>query len=294
VRQAVRIATATFLCMLGMTALAAPASAEKINVHPGPNALQSALSAADDGDTLRIHRGHYHVLVLEIEKRVKLVGVGKRRPVIDGDCDSGVTISVRHAGVVLRRLKVIGADEAPGFAPSAVAFFHIRTGRAENLVLRDTCGGAEYGINLFDGGPIKLENNVAKGYSDAGLYVGGITNTRDGVLRLKNNEAYGNNRGIIVEDSLRRTDIRVIGNRVHGNDLPGFGFRSGIFVSNSDGVLFRRNRANRNGKYGIHLDASSDHNRLFDNEARRNGDRNFFDEGSGNCGSGNSFGLSHC
>jgi parallel beta-helix repeat protein len=269
------------------TGFAASASADTINVHPGPNAIQNAIDGAASGDTLRVHPGRYEESVTVNEHALRIVGVGDSRPIIDGGCAAGAAVNVIRNDVRLEGLKVTGGSEYE------VNFIGRASGRVIDSVVRDTCD-ALYGINVFNGGAVKVKDNIATGFRDAGIYVGGITNTRGGVLRLKNNESYGNNRGIIVEDSLRRTDIRVIGNSVHGNDLPGLGFRSGIFVHNGDGVLFRGNRANRNGRYGIHLDADSDHNRLFDNKAKRNGDRNFFNEGSGNCGSGNSFGLPHC
>jgi hypothetical protein len=63
-------------------------------------------------------------------------------------------------------------------------------------------------------------------------------------------------------------------------------------------VLFRANTLNGNGDgsegYGVHLDPNSDNNHLVDNVAKQNETRNLFNEGSGNCGSGNSFPISAC
>ena len=131
-----------------------------------------------------------------------------------------------------------------------------------------------------------MVDNRGSGFSDSAIYIGGITTTGDGVLRVNRNEALGNNRGIIVEDSAGG-DLRFKDNEVHDNSSAGEGEPSGIFVHNSDGVLFSGNRVHDNGKYGIHIDANSDGNRFFDNTVSGNPGANFFDEGSGNCGSGN-------
>jgi nitrous oxidase accessory protein NosD len=116
---------------------------------------------------------------------------------------------------------------------------------------------------------------------------------------VRGNELFGNNRGIIVEDTVASADVRVSSNDSHANNIPpGEGTPAGIFVHNSDGVRFAHNRLNRNGDgdvgYGIHLDANSDDNRLFDNVARHNETRDRVDEGTGNCGSHNSFAIEPC
>jgi parallel beta-helix repeat protein len=264
-----------------------PASADTINAHPGPNAIQNAIDGAANGDKLRVHSGRYDEAIAVNKRALRIVGVGDSRPVIDGGCAAEETIDVVRNDVTLKGLKAIGGTEYE------VNLIGRARGRVIDVVVRDTCD-ALYGINVFNGGGVVVAGNRATGFRDAGIYVGLITDTPEGALRVSHNESHDNNRGIIVEDVRRRTDVRVGNNRLHENDLPGLGFPSGIFLHNSDGVVFSGNRANRNGRYGIHVDENSDHNRLFRNKARHNGDRNFLDEGSGNCGSGNSFGLPHC
>src|SRR5262249_62027668 len=106
------------IALVAMAAIAAsPASARKINVHPGKRAIQKALGRAHSGDTLRLHKGHYRG-GLKIQKKIKLVGAGKKRPVIDGRCEVNDTIRVEKAGVLLDHLKVVGADKGHGQFPS--------------------------------------------------------------------------------------------------------------------------------------------------------------------------------
>jgi parallel beta-helix repeat protein len=196
---------------------------------------------------------------------------------------------VRRPAVELRGLRVVGADEGFGPFPSEVDFSNVAFGRARDLVLRDTCD-AEYGINVFDTGPVSLIGNEARGFSDAGLYVGGIEDTHGGAISVRGNETYGNNRGVIVEDS---TGGRIVvrDNELHDNRAPGEGEPTGIWLHDSDGVRIVGNSITDSGELGIHLSVGSDANVLNDNVVRRN-PTNLLDEGSGNCGSGNRFGSS--
>jgi nitrous oxidase accessory protein NosD len=280
---------------LSVGIVASPAAASKINVHPGPRAIQRAIHHAQGGDTLRIHRGRYHGSVV-VDKRLRLVGVSKRRPVIDAGCASHFALEVNHAGVLLRHLRVIGADDSP--LSAEVDFSFQPTGTAKGLVVRDSCD-AEYGINVYQGQAIHIRDNRGSGFDDSGIYIGGIASTGGGALVVSGNRMRGNNRGVIVEDSVQSTEIKVLDNTLNHNDIPpGEGVPSGIFVHNSDGIRFIHNRLNDNGDgsegYGIHLDANSDNNRLLTNRAHGNDSQNLFDEGTGNCGERNSFPIAPC
>jgi parallel beta-helix repeat protein len=269
-------------CVL-LAAWAAPtAMARKINVHPGKNAIPRAIDEADSGDTLRVHRGHYDG-GFEVTKPVKLVGVGKKRPVIDGRCQVNTTITVGVRGVALKRLKVTGADEGFGSFPSEVFFGGIQKGQARSLVLEDTCD-AEYGINVFQSGHLEIKNNTATGFSDAGIYIGAITQTGpSGVLNVARNDSHGNNRGIIVEDSGGNAVIAIGRNKTDRNALPGEGSPDGIFLTNSDTVQLTHNSADNNGGSGIHLNSTSDDNLVENNSAHQNGGPDLLNEGTGNC-----------
>jgi parallel beta-helix repeat protein len=254
-----------------------------IQVRPGQ--LQAAIERARAGDRLVIHPGRYRGAFV-IGKRLTIVGAaGRKRPVIDGGCATRVTIAVRAPGVVLRHLHVVGATEGFGSLPTEVDFSGVASGRAVDLVVRDTCD-AEYGINVFGSQRVDVIDNRGFGFSDAPFYVGSIRDTGGGVLRVRGNEGFASNRGIIVEDSAGGR-IVVHDNRLHGNRAPGEGVPTGIFLHRSDGVLLTENVVVGNGRFGIHLDPGSDRNRLFANTARRNPGGNLRNEGSGNCGARN-------
>lgn len=264
-----------------VAALPATAGAATINVHPGGvNKIQKAVNRADNGDTLRIHGGRYEETP-QVDKRLTLTAAGDGVPLVDGECDVLHTLDVDHNGVVIDGLKVVGAQA--GTAAAEVNFEHIEKGTARDLTLRDTCGdgphaGAEYGVNVYQGERITVEDSSAKGFSDAGIYIGDITSTGADELVVQNNETFGNNRGIIIEEVEPPADVEVLSNETHHNDL-------GIFVHVSDQVLFHANSIHDNGT-AIGIDNGSDDN-VFTNNTFNDNDVTLDDDGSGNCGVGN-------
>lgn len=278
-----------------LVAAAGSAHAATIEVTPGPNAIAKAIAKAHNGDVLRIHAGNYGGN-FDVNKRVTLRGVGGR-PLINAHCNFRAAITVSSSGFTLDHLKVVGAAEHSnqGPFPSEVDVRGVATGKIHDLILNDPCGGvdvgAEYGINVFNSGQVEVSNNlVTGGFSDAGIYIGGIVDTGSGQLRVVSNSSYGNHQGVIVEDSGFDGIVVLAHNSLHNNTANGVeGSRSGIFLHNSDKVRMRNNTVRNNGDFGINLDPNSDNNRLFDNTVTSN-PTDLENDGSANCGSGNTFG----
>ena len=177
----------------------------------------------------------------------------------------------------------------------SVSFVDVKRGSVDDLRLDNTCGQALYGVNVYGQGAIRITDSNATGFLDAGYYVGSIGTTGRGALTIRRNEASGNNRGAIVEDSVRpRRRHPRPGQRLRRQHDRGGGDPERDLRSQSAGTLIERNETRRNGVYGIHVDADSHDNVLNDNESSGNGTAQFFDEGTGNCGSGNSFPLPAC
>ena len=281
------------LTAAALAATPAAASAKTIDVHPqGPatNPLQKAINRADPGDRIRVHHGRYRNAI-EVDKRLAIFAAnGEKRPVIDARCFDSIAVDVQADGVSLDGLRIQGSADA-----FTVNFINISRGKVNDLKLVNTCGQALYGVNVYGEGAIRITGNDARGYLDAGYYVGSIATTGDRALVIADNTASGNNRGAIVEDSFDAgVDIRVRGNDFHDNTIAGEGIPSGIFVHNSDHVVIANNRTDDNGVYGIHVDPQSDDNVIDDNRAYGNGTADYFDEGTGNCGAGNSFPIPPC
>lgn len=264
----------------------APASAggpARIHVFPGRNTINRAIDRADPGDILRIHRGRYDEIIT-VDKPLTLIAVGDDRVTIDGECAPTFTIAVRADNVTLDGLRVRGATYAE------VDFSFQTGGKAKDLVVRDTCD-AEYGINVYQSGPTLLIGNRTRGFSDAGLYVGAITFTGTGAVRVKANESLDNNRGAIIEDSIPGS-VSVINNVIHDNTSQGFGSPTGIFLHRSDGITIRGNTVMNNGAYGIHLDPGSDGNLVTENTATGHSTFDLYDQGMANCWPNNTYGTS--
>jgi len=226
-RRVVGLAVAAGALMPAPAALGAT-----IEVRPGSNALQKALNQAHRGDTLRIHDGTYREAVV-INKRVTLRGVGGR-PTIDARCDNRATFRVNSGGVTFDHLMVQGAGENPsqGPYPSEVDVENVNTGTIHDVVVRDTCGdadhGAEYGINVFNSGPVVVSNDRAiGGFSDAGIYIGGITDTGGDALKVVSNATFLSHQGIIIENSGANGIIQVANNNSHHNTDSGCRDRGG-------------------------------------------------------------------
>jgi parallel beta-helix repeat protein len=270
------------LAVAGFATAPQVASADIVNVHPGQDAIQRAIdNRAQNGDTVRIHDGRYKEDV-EVNKRLTLTDAGDGRPVIDGRCEVGRVVDVQRNGVVLDGLKVMGAVD--NIAAAEVNFEFIERGTARDLLLRDTCGGgpdqgAGYGVNVYSSERIRVKNVNAKGFSDAGVYIGLIESTGNGQLLVRDNETFGNNMGIIIEEVETDADVLVRDNDTHDNG-------KGFFVHSSVDTVFRENLISDNA-IGIHLDPPSADNQFFDNTLTGNDD-DLLDEGLGNCGSGNS------
>lgn len=272
------------LVALLVSPLPAGATHRVIHVRPGPQAISQAIDLAHGGDVIVIHEGRYpeHVVV---DKRLRLRAAAGDTPVIDGKCSVLSTVEIDAHGVVIRGLKVVGGS-----------YYEVDVRFVNNVTIRDTrtrdtCEDALYGINVFNTGSVLVAGGRARGFSDAGVYIGSLDH---GTTVVRGIELLANNRGIIVEEVLPGV-VRVVGNHAHDNRAPGLGPPSGIWLNEADGTQIVGNRVQDNEAYGIHLDdlgSSSDDNVVRDNTVMGSGDLDILDEGSGNCFSGNVVGTS--
>lgn len=266
-------ALAGFLALGLSAAKASPV--DVIEVFPGPNALAQALAVADPGDILNIHAGVYHEAVTVADDALTLRAAGDGPVTVDGDCQARHVIAVRADGVQIVGLRVIGAAEGFGPFPAEVDFSHVRGGRLHDSVLRDTCD-AEYGVNVFAvAGEITVSASTASGFSDAGIYVGGITSASANVM-VRGNNTFANYWGIIVQDSAGGS-ISILRNKVRDNSP------AGIYVPRSDGVSILNNLVMNNDQAGIHLTAESDDNLIARNTVQGHVFDLRDDGGSNNC-----------
>jgi parallel beta-helix repeat protein len=166
----------------------------------------------------------------------------------------------------------------------------VRNVSLQGLRLEDTCGDAEYGVNVYQTGEVLVAMSRARGFEDAGVYVGGIS---DGPVTVRRNTTFDNNRGILIEEVDSNT-VTVANNTSRDNDLlPGHGPPSGIWLHSADSVEIVGNTFTDNLDYGIDVDPGSSNNEVRANIATGNGTLDIRDQGSGNCFSGNVYGTSN-
>lgn len=247
-----------------------------IEVFPGPRALHKALRHANPGDVLNIHAGTYNEAVNVKKDNLTLQAAGDGTVIVDGQCNAQKTVNLDAEGITVKGLTVRGASEYD------INLEHHASGMIRKNVVESTCEGAEYGINVFDGGSIQVIRNTGSGWDDAAIYIGGINATPNGPLLVKRNNVSNNVRGIIIEDSSTPVKIVVLKNNAHDNT------DTGILIHNSDGVNVDRNTVTNNVANGIHLDAPSDNNVVTGNTfTGQTFDMN--NEGTGNCFSDNTY-----
>jgi parallel beta-helix repeat protein len=276
-RRGLAVGTALLL----FVALSRPAGATGsavIEVYPGPDAIARAIQHAQPGDILNIHTGRYPEGLI-VPKRLTLRAAGDGPVTVDAGCQ-GSTFEVQANGVALIGLRMIGGDFFD------VDFEFVSGGQVSDSEVMSTCPDAEYGINLYATGPMLIEGNTATGFTDAGIYIGGIVDTGGGAVIARHNEVFGNNNGVIVQDSAG-VALAVQGNRAHDN------VEDGIFLQRSDGIEVRGNSAWDNGYAGIELDPESDGNLVSFNRARGQTYDLANDGGVGNCFKNNRYSTSY-
>lgn len=247
------------------------ADARTWRIRPGPEAeqqLQTALIEASPGDTVQLARGRFELttgLSLDVD-RVTIRGEGQDRSILsfDGQRRGAEGLLVTSDNVTLRGFAV---ENARGDAIKArdCNGIHIREVRVEWTRGPNPENGA-YGLYPVNCDNVLIERSIARGASDAGIYVGQSRN-----IIVRDNTAEFNVAGIEIENSFnadvfgntatRNTggvlvfdlpglpqkgghSVRVFRNRIVNNDTPNFAPAGNIVASvpTGTGVLIMANR----------------------------------------------------
>ncbi len=263
-----RLAAAAFATIV---LFAASAEARTWRIRPGPDAqqeLQTALIEAHEGDTVQLARGRFDLttgLSLAVN-RVTIRGEGQDRSILSfaGQTRGAEGLLVTANRVVLRDFAV---EDAKGDAIKArdcngITFHGVR---AEWTRGPNPRNGA-YGLYPVNCDNVLIEQSIARGASDAGIYVGQSRN-----IIVRDNTAERNVAGIEIENSFNADvfenhvqhntggilvfdlpglpqqgghNVRVFKNYVVGNDTPNFAPAGNIVatVPTGTGILIMANR----------------------------------------------------
>lgn len=250
---------------------ASPVLAKTIAVAPGTNAqemLQMALIDAQPGDVVQLAAGRYVLtdgLSLDVN-RVTVRGAGPDASILDfkGQKAAGEGLLVTSDDVVLRGFAV---EDARGDA--------IKSKGADRIVYHDlrvewTGGPKEtngaYGIYPVSSTDVLIDEVVARGASDAGIYVGQSKNivVRNSIAEMNvagieiensynadvhDNVATKNTGGVLVFDlpdlpQMGGHSVRIFNNRIVDNSTPNFAPKGNIVASvpSGTGVMVMANR----------------------------------------------------
>jgi parallel beta-helix repeat protein len=274
-------AAAAVLVMVGV------ADARTWRVRPGPEAeqeLQTALIEARPGDTVQLGRGRIELtsgLSLDVD-RVTIRGEGHDESILsfNNQRRGAEGLLITSDGVTLRDFAVENA-KGDGIKARDCRGITFRRVRAEWTNGPDSNNGA-YGLYPVNCSDVLIVESIARGASDAGIYVGQSRNiiVRDNLaefnvagIEIENsynadvfgNTARHNTGGVLVFDlpdlpQMGGHSVRVYENTISGNNTPNFAPAGNIVASvpAGTGVLIMANR-------DVHV---------FDNEIGENGTAN--------------------
>ncbi len=214
----------------------APPGGRCVTISPGPDAqdaLLTALIEAQPNDVIFVEEGRYDIdgqLSLDVDN-VTIRGAGQNRTIL-----SFRNLTVGAEGLLVQAnhftLQDIALEDAPGdlFKALGVDGLRVQRVRTEWTTGADPDNGA-YGIYPVQCKDVLVEDSIARGASDTGIYVGQSRN-----IIVRRNTAELNVSGVEIENSV---GADVYDNTARHNaagvtvfnlpDLPVFGARTRIF-----------------------------------------------------------------
>ena len=214
-------------------------------VHPGES-IQAALAMmppAADSWIVKVEAGVYNETVSVDRSGIMLLGEVKG----EGSADRAVLDGTVEPGRLLKDAVIVsGANfTMQGFTVRNYSGNGVTTSKTHNIILRDLIAdhSGRYGVYPVESQDILVENCVATGISDAGIYVG---QSRRAVVR--GCRVHGNVAGIEIENS---TNADVYDNEAYDNTagilvfvLPGLEKKDGFRTNVHDNLIHDNNREN--------------------------------------------------
>jgi parallel beta-helix repeat protein len=253
--------------------------------------IQTDLILAEDGDTVNIPEGVFSIdatLSMEGKKRVVIRGAGMDRTILNfaGQATGaeGLRVSAaEHISIEDLTVRDAKGDAVKTMNVQGITFRRVRTDWSG----KPKSSNGAYGLYPVSCSDVLIEDCVARGASDAGIYVGqsrniivrgckafenvaGIEIENSTHADVYNNEAYHNTGGILVFDLpdlpvKRGGYTRVFDNIVRANNLPNFAPKgnivgkvpqgTGIILLAANHVEIFRNRIHDNRTVGTSINS---------------------------------------
>jgi parallel beta-helix repeat protein len=279
--------------LVSFTALLIVPAAAKTLIVPSPTypTIQSALTAAKDGDIIQVSTGVYYEN-LDVTDAVQIIGASKDLTIIDGKGVGNVVyvessnvkitgFTIRNGNNGIRVKSGYGAINITGniirnnrYGASMIADSGATT--SNNVLLANSfINNSEVGISIIRGFTATISKNQISG-SGFGIKLS-ITNSSSISLNTLSNNSYG----IYIEASrgnnvLTNTEtsnsygmelFQLTSSTVRDNSIKGSTF--GINMFSSDGNTILHNNVSDNPSYSIYL-YESENNNVANNTLSRN------------------------
>ena len=194
--------------------------------------IGAGVAAAHDGDTVVVHTGVYREPVVEISKRIALIGDGA--PVLDGEGKHALMLvtadDVTVRGLVFRNVGTSFVEDRAALKVSHARGCSLDHNRIEN---------GFFGIYLADVADCRVAANVIRGLGTRETESGnGIHLWRARRITIEDNDVSGQRDGIYFE-FVHDTDVR--------RNSSAHNLRYGLHFMYSDGCRYTGNTFRQNG-----------------------------------------------
>jgi parallel beta-helix repeat protein len=208
--------------------------------------IQSAINAADDGDTINVLKGTYDQ-ELTIDKSVTIVSEDVTKTIITGGSQTPYLIDIIANSVSLEGFKI--KDTTPTSHRKAV--IHIAPGTSDVVIINNRINHSANGRGIYLDNTYKavIKNNIVND-----TYGGGIIIENSNSNALGAHTIYGN----YVGNFTGNPALRIISS--NENHIENNVFRNstnGIYIQNSGGNYIKYNKIFFNSNSGIVISAGS-------------------------------------
>ncbi|BFT72286.1 right-handed parallel beta-helix repeat-containing protein [Paenibacillus sp. P36] len=235
-----------------------------IEVFPNSQtAIQDAVTMANEGDVILVHRGVYHesVQVSSIKNNIRIISKHKQAAILDGRCMLLDAFELNGvAGVEIYGFKMIN------YLSRGIQLLNAKSNHILSNKISDIGGGVNpVGIFINNSIGNLVMQNVVERIGSAGSGTGIHLQSVTGSWVIKNKLKHNSAQGIEVIDGSHNA---IVGNQISHNK------GDGILVSRVDNNLIYDNKITNNGNNGVN--AQSTNTIVLDSKIKGNRENGLF------------------